>query len=94
LLKNDELIKHLETDYTQAELNPADRAMLDYSAKLTRTPWEMNVEDVEGLKRVGFTDRAILDIAQIVAYSAYVNRIADGLGVSMEDYWNESRDEH
>jgi uncharacterized peroxidase-related enzyme len=94
LLKNDGVIKQLETDYTQAELSPANRAMLDYSAKLTRTPWEMNVEDVEGLKRVGFTDRAILDIAQIVAYYAYVNRIADGLGVSMEDYWNESRDEH
>jgi len=33
-------------------------------------------------------DRAILDIAMITAYYAYVNRIADGLGVSLEDYWS------
>ncbi len=64
-----------------------DRAMLDYSAKLTRTPGDMVKSDVEKLKTLGFTDRAILDIAQIVAYYAYVNRIADGLGVSLESYW-------
>ena len=40
------------------------------------------------LRDVGFKDRAILDINQIVAYFAYVNRIADGLGVDLEDFWN------
>jgi hypothetical protein len=34
----------------------------------------------------------ILDIAQIVAYFAYVNRIADGLGVAVEaEKWEEIR---
>ena len=32
---------------------------------------------------------AILDINQIVAYFAYVNRVADGLGVDLEDVWNK-----
>lgn len=88
-MKNDELVTQLETDYTMADLSGADRAMLDYSAKLTRIPGEMIREDVEKLKTAGFTDRAILDIAQIVAYYAYVNRIADGLGVSLEAYWDQ-----
>lgn len=88
-MKNDALVAQLEADYTQAQLSPADRAMLDYSAKLTRTPWDMTLDDIEMLRTAGFNDRAILDIAQIVAYYAYANRIADGLGISLEDYWQQ-----
>ena len=85
-------MQHLSTDYTRADLDPANRAMLDYVAKLTLTPHEMIPADVENLRAVGFSDRAILDIAQITAYYAYVNRIADGLGVSLEAYWAEGRE--
>lgn len=87
MTKDDELVAHLKTDYTQADLNPADRAMLDYSAKLTLTPWDMTQGDLTPLREAGFDDRAILDMAQIVAYYAYVNRIADGLGVPLEPAW-------
>jgi len=65
-------------------LTPADLAMLDYAAKLTRTPERMSAADVERLRRVGFHDRAIHDICAITAYFAFVNRIADGLGVELE----------
>ncbi len=58
--------------------------MLDYAVKLTREPWAMVEQDVERLRSVGFTDADILDIAQIVAYFAYANRIADGLGIKVE----------
>jgi uncharacterized peroxidase-related enzyme len=63
--------------------------MLDYAAKLTRTPWEMTEEDVEALRRAGLNDAAILDVAQVTAYYAYVNRLADGLGVELEGFWSE-----
>ena len=36
------------------------------------------------VRRARGTDRAILDLNQIVAYFNYVNRIADGLGVRLE----------
>ena len=36
----------------------------------------MEETDVQQLRAAGHTDRAILDAAQIVAYYAYVNRIA------------------
>ena len=94
LVKQDALVEQLKTDYTTAELDPADRAMLDYAARLTRTPWKMDAEDVENLRRVGFTDRAILDIVQITAYFAYVNRIADGLGVQLEAYWVQGKEDY
>ena len=77
----------LQTDYRQAELSPKIRAMLDYVVKLTLTPWEMAEADVLLLREHGYSDREILDINQITAYYAYVNRIADGLGVPLEDFW-------
>lgn len=79
------LLDSLATDYRKAELTAADSAMLDYAAKLTRTPDAMNESDVETLKEQGFDERAIHDICAITAYYAFVNRIADGLGVELED---------
>ncbi len=87
LTKNEQLVNQLKQDYTQAELAPADRAMLDYAVKLTLTPWEMVPADIEQLREHGFSDSAILDINQITGYFAYVNRLADGLGVELESFW-------
>ena len=63
--------------------------MLDYAVKLTLTPGEMGEGDVERLREVGFDQTAILDICQVVSYYNYVNRLADGLGVELEDRWRE-----
>ena len=87
LTKNAALAGALQDDYRQAELTPANRAMLDYVHKLTLTPWALQREDVENLRAHNFSDRAILDINQVTAYYAYVNRIADGLGVPLEAIW-------
>ena len=65
-------------------------AMLDYASKLTERPTDMILKDVERLRDVGYTDRGILDINQIVSYFAYVNRVADGLGVELEDLWKKN----
>ena len=65
-------------------------AMLDYASKLTKSPTDMIWKDVERLRDVGYTDRGILDINQIVSYFAYVNRVADGLGVELEDFWKKN----
>jgi uncharacterized peroxidase-related enzyme len=77
----------LEKDYTSAALTDADRAMLDYAAKLTGTPADVQASDVHRLRHAGFDDRAIHDICAITAYYAFVNRIANGLGVELEDRW-------
>lgn len=61
--------------------------MLDYAVKLTLAPGEMVAADVAALRAVGFGDRDILDICEVTAYYAYVNRIADGLGVDLEDWY-------
>ena len=66
-------------------LDPKRRAMLRHVAKLTATPWEMRQSDVETLRGVGFSDGDVLAITETAGYYAYVNRIADGLGVQLED---------
>lgn len=58
--------------------------MLTYVDKLTRTPGAMESADVARLRDGGFSDSAILDICQVAAYYAFVNRLADGLGVELE----------
>jgi len=63
--------------------------MLDYAVKLTHEPSRMNKKDLELLRKAGFNDRAILDINQVTAYFAFVNRLADGLGVELENYWKD-----
>jgi len=71
-------------------LDSADLAMLDYAVKLTREPAKMSRDDVETLRAAGFEDRAILDINLVTGYYAFVNRLADGLGVELEDFWGEA----
>jgi uncharacterized protein YciW len=62
--------------------------MLRYAEKLTRTPERMTSGDVEMLRDAGWSDADILAIAEVTAYYAYVNRIADGLGVDVETWFS------
>ena len=80
----------IEHDYRTATLSDRERAMLEYAGKLTNHPSQMEKRDVEALQGVGFTDGEILDICQVTAYYAYANRLVDGLGVELEDFWNET----
>ena len=80
----------LGSDYRQAEVTAAERAMLDYAVKLTREPASMVEADVEALRLQGFSDSAILDINLVTSYFAFVNRLADGLGVELEDVYKEA----
>jgi uncharacterized peroxidase-related enzyme len=84
-----DIVRALVRDHATAELSTADRAMLDYAVKLTRTPGQVQRDDTDRLRREGFSDAAILDVCQVVAYYNYVNRLADGLGVELEDFWTE-----
>ena len=88
----DRFVELMATDYGGADLSAADRAMLDYAIKLTLHPAEMTAGDVDRLRDVGFDDRAIHDVCVVTAYFAFVNRIADGLGVELEPRFSEPPD--
>ena len=48
----------------------------------------MTVSDVAQLHSVGLNDAQITIAVQVIAYFNYINRIADGLGVDLEDSMN------
>jgi uncharacterized peroxidase-related enzyme len=86
-MKDEEKVAAIESDYRSARLSGRERAICDYTAKLTRAPSSMREDDVRGLRQAGLSDAEILDVCQVGAYYAYVNRLADGLGVELESYW-------
>jgi|TARA_B100000745_G_scaffold65834_1_gene38808 uncharacterized peroxidase-related enzyme len=78
-------VDSVSRDYREADLGDGDRVMLDFAAKLTLTPQGMEAADIEDLRLHGFDDLAIHDIVVVTSYYAFVNRVADGLGVDLEN---------
>lgn len=87
LLKNDELLAQVEADWRGSDLDARRKAILAYAEKLTLHPAEMTREDVTALHAASLSDTDVLQLAQCVAYYAYANRIADGLGVEVEPHY-------
>ena len=62
-----------------------DKAMLEYSIALTRHPQSITEENINELRRQGLVDEEILHLALVSAYFNFVNRLASGLGVELEE---------
>lgn len=83
--KNPALVDELKAGHESSkQLTPADRAMLDYTAKLTRDPRRVTADDVAAMRAQGFSDEAILEVNAVAAYAAFINRLSLGLGLDVE----------
>jgi uncharacterized peroxidase-related enzyme len=63
-------------NYRAAKLTKKQRAMLDFAVKITNESWAIEEEDREALRRIGFTDRDIWDIAAVAGFFNMSNRVA------------------
>jgi uncharacterized peroxidase-related enzyme len=63
-------------NYRAARLNKRQRAMLDFAVKLTAQPANVEDGDRERLRRAGFSDRDIWDVAAIAGFFNMSNRVA------------------
>ena len=63
-------------NYRAARLSRRQRAMLDFAVKLTTEPWAVEEEDREALRRAGFSDRDIWDVAAVAGFFNMSNRVA------------------
>jgi len=63
-------------NYRAARLDRRQRAMLDFAVKVTAAPWEIEEEDRARLRKAGFSDRDIWDIAAVAAFFNMTNRVA------------------
>ena len=74
-----ELGEMMVMNYRVAELEPRQRAMLDFAWKLTEAPHDIAEADRRSLLDAGFTERDIFDICDTAAFFNYTNRMAHGL---------------
>jgi uncharacterized peroxidase-related enzyme len=63
-------------NYRAAKLTKKQRAMLDFAVKVTNASYAIDEEDRETLRRAGFTDRDIWDIAAVAGFFNMSNRVA------------------
>jgi uncharacterized peroxidase-related enzyme len=63
-------------NYRAARLSKREHAMLDFAVKLTAEPWLVEEEDREALRRRGFSERDIWDIAAVAGFFNMSNRVA------------------
>ena len=79
------LASHMMHDYRKANLDPQTRGMLDYATKLTKDPTSMQRSDVEELRGLGLSEEQILSVVLITCNFNFMTRLADGLGVKVDD---------
>ena len=71
-------------------LTDRDRALCEVAEKLSATPTRMTQEDWMPLRRLGFDDRACLEVAHIVGIFNHLTRLADGFGLELDPATREA----
>ena len=72
-------------EYGQADFDEQTLAIVEYVEKLTKTPSQVTEQDVSQLRMVGLDDQEILSVVLITSMYAFMNRLADGLGVQLDE---------
>ncbi len=78
------LIKGLGSSPETTPLGPKEKAMVEYAVILTRNPSALTERNIAELRKIGMKDEEILHLALVASYFNFVNRLASGLGVSLE----------
>lgn len=76
----------VEGKIDEAGLSPAERALLDYVAKVTEAAYRTTPEDVQNLRDHGWTEPQIAEAVYITAMFAFFNRVADAFGIPPQGY--------
>ncbi len=85
-------MQQIQQDYTKASLDPPTRLLLQFAEKVTRTPAQIEQEDIVALREGGFRDEDILESVHIIGYFNHINRVSEALGVDLEDFMVESEE--
>jgi uncharacterized peroxidase-related enzyme len=83
------MVDRFATNWRDAGLDAPTLALLEYGYELTVRPASITADDIAALRDHGFDDQGISSATQVVAYFNYINRIAEGLGVALEDWLGE-----
>jgi len=87
-----ELGEALVMNYRTAQLEPRQRAMLDFCVKLTDQPEAIGEGDRQSLRQAGFSERAIWDVIAVASFYAMSNRLATATAMKPNpEYHDRSR---
>lgn len=82
----------LVMNYRVAPLDARQRAMLDFAALMTNASATIEEADRQALRKVGFTDHDIWDIANVAGFFNMTNRVASATAMQPnEDYHAQAR---
>ena len=82
----------LVMNWRVARITPRQRAMLEFSHKLTVSPAQVGAADRQALRRAGFKERDIWDISAVAAFYNMTNRHATAIDMMPnEEYHSMSR---
>ena len=74
----------LDADAPERAFEGKELAMLRYARRLTLSPGAMVEADVQAMRDAGAEDGEILEVNQVCGYFNYVNRLLNGLGVTLK----------
>jgi len=78
-------------NYRAARLSKRERAMLDFAVKLTAEPALIEEDDRARLRRSGFADRDIWDIAAVAGFFNMSNRVASATDMRPNSVYHGQR---
>lgn len=78
----------LVMNYRVAPLEPRQRAMLDFAARMTTDSAGIEEPDRQRLRDAGFSDRDIWDIANVAGFFNMSNRVASAVGMRPNDEYH------
>jgi uncharacterized peroxidase-related enzyme len=89
-LGSKEAVLAVQRDFRNAGLTARDVAMLDYAEKITIDASQVTPVDIDDLRRVGFTDQQISDIALCAAFRCFISRFFDATGAGPDAVYVDS----
>lgn len=87
--RDDALADGVMHDYTKAGLSPRLEAILNFATLLTRDPSSVQEADLAVLHGEGLGDEEILSVVLITCVFNFMTRLADGLGVELDQRMDE-----
>ena len=92
LSKNPELGEKLVMNFKIADLNSREKSMLNFASKLTKKSYAISEKDRQKLRKNGFSDSDIWDIASVVGFFNMSNRVASATKMEPnEEYHSMAR---
>lgn len=81
----------LEGKLEEADLTPAERALMTYVELITDNAPRSTHADVQKLRGAGWSEDQIAEAVYITAMFAFFNRVADAFGVPAQDYLSKGK---